>query len=66
MILGKKRLLTKSAYLTGLQCDKLLWMYLNQRNLMPEPDEATQAIFYQGHRVGKLATSPYPDGIEID
>ncbi|MGA2260032.1 MAG: DUF2779 domain-containing protein [Acidobacteriota bacterium] len=62
----KKQLLTKSAFLLGLQCDKLLWMYQNQRELMPEVDETTQAIFRQGHRVGDLAKTLYPDGIEID
>ncbi len=62
----KKRLLTKSAYRAGLACDKLLWMYQNAREEMPEPDEGTQALFNQGHLVGKLATSLYPDGIEID
>jgi len=51
----KKSLLTKSAYLAGLVCDRLLWMYQNVRDEMPEPDEATQAIFDQGHRVGRLA-----------
>jgi hypothetical protein len=61
-----KQLLTKSAFLMGLQCDKLLWMYQNQRDQMPEFDETTQAIFKQGHRVGDLAKTLYPDGIEID
>jgi hypothetical protein len=62
----KKQLLTKSAFLLGLQCDKLLWMYQNQRDLMPKVDETTQAIFRQGHRIGDLAKTLYPDGIEID
>ncbi len=62
----KKRLLTKSAYRAGLVCDKLLWMYQNARDEMPEPDEGTQALFDQGHLVGKLATSLFADGIEID
>jgi hypothetical protein len=63
---AKKPLLTKSAYLLGMQCDKLLWVYQNQRELMPEVDESTQAIFDQGHRVGDLAKTLYPEGIEID
>jgi hypothetical protein len=62
----KKLLLTKSAFLMGQQCDKLLWIYRNQRDQMPEVDEATQAIFDQGHIVGAHAKSLYSDGIEID
>jgi len=65
-MMQKKQFLTKSAFLLGLQCDKLLWMYQNQRELIPEVDETTQAIFRQGHRVGDLAKTLYPDGLEID
>lgn len=61
-----KHLLTKSAYVTGLKCDKLFWIYQNQRDLLPEVDEATQVIFDQGHEIGDLAKTLYPDGIEID
>ena len=62
----KRRLLTKTAYGYGLLCDKLFWMYQNKRDELPEPDEATQAIFDQGHLIGNLAKSIYPDGVEID
>ena len=63
---SKKQLLSKSAFLMGLQCEKLLWMYQNQREQLPEIDETTQAIFNQGHRIGDLAKTLYPEGIEID
>jgi len=56
----KRQLLTKSAFLSGLQCDKLLWMYQNQRDLIPEVDEATLAVMRQGHRVGDLVSSLPP------
>jgi hypothetical protein len=62
----QKRLLTKSAYGYGLVCDRLLWIYQNQRNRLPEPDEIAQAIFDQGHAIGNLAKTLYPDGVEID
>jgi len=62
----KKRLLTKSAFLCGLQCDKLLWVDRNQPEQLPPVDESTQAVFDQGHQVGDLAKELYPDGIEID
>lgn len=60
------RLLTKTAYGHGILCEKLFWVYQNRRDEMPEADEATQAIFDQGHLIGDLAKSLYPDGIEID
>jgi hypothetical protein len=38
-------LLTKSKYLYGLQCPKLLWVAINDKDKLPEPDAATQALF---------------------
>jgi len=62
----QKRLLTKTAFGYGLVCDRLLWMYQNARDQLPETDESTQAIFDQGHLIGDLAKTLYPDGVEID
>jgi hypothetical protein len=66
---GKDRLpsmtVSKSKYLNGLQCHKLLWYAYNDKKAIPAPDEATQAIFDQGHDVGALARSLFPGGIEI-
>jgi hypothetical protein len=57
--------LSKSKYLSGLQCPKLLWHHYNAKDEIPKPDAATQAIFDQGHEVGALAKKLYPDGIEV-
>lgn len=43
----QRRLLTKTAFGYGLVCDRLLWMYQNARDELPETDESTQAIFDQ-------------------
>jgi hypothetical protein len=59
-------LLTKTKYLHGLQCQKLLWYECNDPSVLPEEDEGTQAIFEQGKQVGELAKKLYPDGITID
>jgi len=56
---------SKSKYLWGLQCPKLLWHTYNAKDLIPEPDAAQQAIFDQGHEVGALAKKLFPDGIEV-
>ncbi len=58
--------LSKSKFISGLQCPKLLWTYYNDSSAIPETDPATQAIFDQGHLVGELATSLFPNGIKID
>jgi hypothetical protein len=57
--------ISKSKYLNGLQCHKLLWFYYNAKDQIPAFDAQTQAIFDQGHRVGELAKRLYPNGIEI-
>jgi hypothetical protein len=58
--------LSKTKYLNGLQCAKLLWVLYNDKAKVPPYDASTQAIFDQGHEVGHLAKSLFPDGIEIE
>jgi len=58
--------LSKSKYLDGLKCQKLLWYQYNAPKEIPAPDEAQQAIFDAGHEVGKLAHACYPGGVEVD
>ena len=57
--------ISKSKYLSGLQCHKLLWFQYNAKDQIPAFDAQTQAIFDQGHLVGELAKKLYPNGIEI-
>ena len=59
------RLISKSIYLKGLQCPKLLWTSYNDKAQIPETDAATQAIFSQGDEVGRLAQSLFPGGTEV-
>lgn len=58
--------LSKSKYLNGLQCHKLIWVLYNDKAKVPPYDASTQAIFDQGHEVGHLAKSLFPGGIEIE
>ncbi len=58
--------LSKTKYLNGLQCKKLLWYIYNESESIPEPDESTQAIFSQGHLVGDYSKKLFPEGIEVD
>jgi len=57
--------ISKSKYLAGLQCPKLLWTYFNEREIIPGPDDAQQHIFDTGHMVGDLAKRLYPGGKEV-
>lgn len=59
------RSISKSKYIAGLQCPKLLWHHFNQRDAFPPVDAVTQAVFDTGHEVGELAKQLYPDGIEV-
>lgn len=58
--------ISKSKYLVGIQCDKALWIHYNAKQELPPVDEATQAIFDQGHLVGDLAKEYFPGGIEVE
>ena len=57
--------ISKSKYLWGLQCPKLLWHAYHAKELIPKPDAAQQALFDQGHDVGALAKKLYPRGVEV-
>jgi hypothetical protein len=59
------KFLTKSKFLNGLQCLKLLWLVINSPEKVPQPDEAKQQLFDQGHLVGELAKKLYPAGLEV-
>jgi len=58
-------MLSKSRYLNGLQCPRLLWIATNEPERIPEPDAATQHIFDQGHLVGELAKKLFPGGTDV-
>jgi len=58
-------LISKSKYISGLQCHKLLWHYYNAKNKIPSIDQATQALFDQGHLVGEFAKQLYPEGLNV-
>ncbi|MBL7070543.1 MAG: DUF2779 domain-containing protein [Candidatus Omnitrophica bacterium] len=58
--------LSKTKYLEGLKCSKLLWYEYNRKEDLPEIDAATQAIMDQGTRVGELAHSLYPGGVKLE
>jgi hypothetical protein len=58
-------MLSKSRYLNGLQCPRLLWIATNEPERLPEPDATLQHIFDQGHLVEELAKKLYPGSIDL-
>ena len=59
-------LISKSKYLEGLQCHKLIWFRYNAKDKIPPIDASTQAIFDQGHLVGNYAKKLFRGGVEIE
>jgi len=58
-------MLTKSKYLQGLQCSKLLWISVNDKMRLPKPSVSTKAIFKTGSLIGMLATKVFKNGIDL-
>lgn len=59
-------LLSKSKYVLGCQCLKRLWLEVNEPQLAGEFDDATQAVFDQGNKVGELAREAFAGGALVD
>ena len=58
-------LLTKSNYLLGVQCPRLLWVSKNDKKRLPKPDELAEQKFKVGTMIGELATKVFPNGQSI-
>lgn len=57
--------ISKSRFISGLQCEKMLWLDTYHRELAEETDDQTQFIFDQGHVIGELAQTLFPGGALI-
>ena len=57
--------LSKSKYLHGLQCPKLLWYEYNRKADIPPPEPVLQHAFDEGKKVGELAQKLYPGGVLV-
>ncbi len=60
--------LSKSKYLSGLQCEKRLWLEINDPDKATPLSETQKLIFDRGAEVGILAREQFPGGflIELD
>ena len=57
-----KPYLSKSRFMSGMQCELRLWNEVFDRDLMREPDAAIQYRFDMGTEVGEVARNRYPKG----
>jgi hypothetical protein len=60
------KFLSKSKYINGLKCFKLLWYEYNRKEEIPDFDTTTKAIMEQGHLIGGFAQKLFPEGILIE
>ena len=58
--------LSKSKFLSGLQCRKRLYLAIHSPELATEPDEQTQAILDMGTEIGALARQRFPSGVLVE
>src|SRR5947207_12722440 len=59
--------LSKSRFVTGCQCHKLLWWTVHEPDARElQPDKRLQDLFDQGRLVGEAARARYPGGVLID
>jgi hypothetical protein len=61
----RKKVLTKSNYLLGLQCSKLLHVKVHDKGRIPEPDDMAMYRFRTGDVTEELAKTLFPDGIDM-
>ena len=57
--------LTKSNYLSGLQCPKLLWITKHDKEKLPGPSQIDKAKFEEGYLIEEFAKSLFPEGIDL-
>ncbi len=60
----QKHTLSKSTFIKGMQCNKALYLYKYNRELMDDLSAAQEAIFAQGTSVGELACELFPGGVD--
>lgn len=57
-------LLSKSSYIRGIQCEKSLYLYRHHSEWRDKISPEQMAIFSRGNKVGELARSLFPGGVD--
>jgi hypothetical protein len=61
-----KTSLSKSLFISGIQCHKLLWYKKYQKEIFDFVDSHTQMIFDNGNKVGELACELFAGGKKVE
>jgi hypothetical protein len=61
----EKHLLSKTSFLKSVQCQKAFFLYKNHYNLKDPISAEKQSVFNRGHKVGTLAQSLFPGGVDV-
>ncbi|MGZ4103478.1 MAG: DUF2779 domain-containing protein [Bacteroidia bacterium] len=62
---AEKHLLSKTSFLKSVQCPKAFFLYKKHYNLRDPLSAEKQSIFNRGHKVGNLAQTLFPGGIDV-
>ena len=58
--------LTKSRFLSGLQCRKRLWLCVNHPELATPPSLKQQFVFNSGYEFEDIVMKRYPEGVLVE
>lgn len=58
--------LTKSTFMTGLSCQKALWLSFHKEELGVPQSQAQKLRFDLGNQIGERAREDFPDGVLLD
>jgi hypothetical protein len=61
----RKKYVSKSDFMKYVQCRKAGWLTINRPDLTPDISQELQAIYDNGHEVGRIAHQLFPSGIDI-
>ena len=56
------KVISKSRFVSGIQCPKKLYFDIYRKDLKPEISEQQELLFSTGHEIGELAQSAFPNG----
>lgn len=56
------KVISKSCFVSGIQCPKKLYFDIYRKDLKPEISEQQELLFSTGHEIGELAQSAFPNG----
>ena len=56
------KVISKSRFVSGIQCSKKLYFDIYRKDLKPEISEQQELLFSTGHEIGELAQRAFPNG----